>query len=251
LILASELVSKAASVAPFSRLLSEFWNPNGLDLDIVCPTLPEDRRSRHADQLEDNYLKYLSYADLDTLFYLQEKTREHFPRSKTANFHSEKYSDTEKTTSLIVGGPVWNVVARNIQSSLPLKFVDGSDGYDDPVLEILDDQQILHAPKVSDGVLEYDISYFAKIDMNDGSYSFLVSGCRTYGVLSAAKAFFESSVAGQNIALIQRICDRNDFVIVFKSRVISNRVIPVQLDCSSVLSFYRRTQAGEFEKVEL
>lgn len=251
MILASELVTKASVIAPFSRLVREFWNPNDLDLDIVCPTLPEERRSRHADHLEDNYLKYLSYADLDTLFYLQEKTREHFSRSKTANFHSEKYSDTESTTSMIVGGPVWNVVARNIQSSLPLRFVDGGDGNDDPVVEMQDGKEVFHTPNVSQSVLEHDISYFSRIDMNDGSYSFLISGCRTYGVLGAAKAFFESSVAAPNIELIQRLCGRHDFVVAFKSRVISNRVIPARFDTSTVLSLYRRTQSGDFERIEL
>lgn len=250
-ILASELVSKASSIVPISRLVRDFWNPNYIDLDIVCPTLPEDRRSRHAHQLEANYLKYLSYADLDTLFYLHEKAKEYFPLCKTANFRSDKYTDSESTNSMIVGGPAWNEIAKNFQSALPLKFIDGGDGYDDPVMEVCEGNEVVYPPDVSGDLLEADISYLARIDMHDGSNTFLVSGCRTYGVLGSAKAFFETSVAPSNIQLIKNLCDDEDFVIAFITRVINNRVIPTKLETSTVRAIYRRSKEREFEKIDI
>lgn len=247
-VLASELVSKASSIIPASRLVREFWNPSYVDLDIVCPVLPENRRSRHADNLEANYLKYLSYADLDTLFYIQEKSRHHFPLCRTANFRSDKYQDSSSTSSLVVGGPVWNEVAKNIQAALPLRFIDGGDGNDDPIAEYVDGKEILHSPLLVEGVLECDVSYLARVDMHDGSHTFLISGCRTYGVLGAAKAFFEPSTASANIQFIESWCGSSDFVIAFYTRVINNRVIPTKLDEKNIKSMYFRGGDGIFRK---
>ena len=250
-ILASELIAKSGSIVPISRLVREFWNPDLLDFDIVCPALPEDRRSRHAHHLEANYLKYLSFADLDTLFYLQEKTKDHFPQCRAANFRSDRYSDSQSTISLIIGGPVWNEIARSIQAALPLKFTDGGEGHDDPVVEMVDGTPVIHGPIVSGAHLEADISYLARLDMRDGSQTFLISGCRTYGVLGAAKAFLENSVASANIQLVQKLSQDGDFVVAFITKVINSRVIPTKLDSRTIRSFYRRSDNDDFERVEV
>ncbi len=251
MVLASELISKASLIIPITRLVRDFWNRDCLDLDIICPVLPEDRRSRHAHYLEANYLKYLSFADLDTLFFLQEKTKDYFPSSRTANFRSDKYEDSRSTTSLVIGGPAWNEIARNIQHSLPLKFTDGGDGHDDPVTEFVNGEFVFHRPIENNSQIESDISYLARLDMRDGSYTFLISGCRTYGVLGAAKAFFESSVAPANIQLIYNLCQERDFVIAFTTKVIANRAIPSKLDSTTIRSFYQRGKSGDFERVEI
>lgn len=248
--LTSEINSKAKTLVPTKRLIQSFWNPTEKGFDIVCPALPANRQSQHANPLEDNYLKYLSFADLDTLFYLQQKSAGHFPHIRTANYRSDRYEDDNPDTNvLIVGGPVWNNIARSVQASLPLQFLDGGDGFDDPVQNNLCSDTPQYRPKTYDNIISEDVSYFARVYRNDGTYSFLISGCRTYGVLGAAKAFLEDDVAAQNIQLIEDHCGNSDFVAAFYTRVLGNRPIPTRLNPANILSLCFRSENGDFVEV--
>jgi hypothetical protein len=85
--------------------------------------------------------------------------------------------------------------------------------------------------------------------MHDGSHAFLISGCRTYGVLGSAKAFLEPNVAAENIKFLEARFGRSDFVVVFHTRVISNRVIPTRLDLKVIRALYSRSESNTFKKV--
>lgn len=249
--LKAEIYTKAKSIVATDRLIQEFWNPkHEPNFDIVCPVLPENSRSKHASIDDANYLRYLKFADLDTLFYLRSKLFQYFPNKAIFEYTSDEYSFQSNSNCLIIGGPVWNTIAQDFQKTLPLRFIDGGVGKDDPVEDCFRDDKCKFYPELRESEIVSDISYFARINQGDKTNAFLISGCRTLGVLGAAKVFCEESVSSQNINLISDLAEENDFILVFKTRVIGSRIIPTLLKPHLILSLYIRLETGEFKKYE-
>ena len=194
-------------------------------LHLICPEIPPTLRSRHAEAADQNYIRHLKFADLDTLFFLRSKIAKHYPDAAVFEFTGDEYFIDSDAMQIVIGGPAWNRMAKLSQKGLPLQFVDGGDGQDDPLVVVGDSDNARFLPEFDDELLSSDVSYVARLSRGHGCKLLMLSGCRTFGVLGAAKCLFDEAVAVRNSEWLDVRCGSNDYVLAFRSAIISGSVV--------------------------
>ena len=111
-------------------------------------------------------------------------------------------------------------------------------------------ETIILQPRQENGSLIYDISLFARLRNGFKERVYLVSGCRTLGVMGAAKAFFDEESAPRNIIKISQLVEDNDFVVVFKTKPFYGTVSRVNLNMDSIDVLYVFDESiNEFKRI--
>lgn len=248
--LTKELFSKINKISYSDKLIKRFFETGFIrGFHLIFPELPNELRSQFARGGNPNYLRYTKFADLDTLFYLRGRLSELEGKSQLMIFTGEEYFLDNDALQVIVGGPAWNRLSRLAQVNLPLRFEDGGDGNDDPVIESVN-PSARFVPELDQGAICSDVSYIARFSRGPGRRTIMLSGCRTYGVLGAAKALLEESVALSNHEWLYRNFGEADFVLAFRSNVTSGEVIAEHFDTDNILSCFKKTDK-KFARVSL
>ncbi|HFD31690.1 MAG TPA: hypothetical protein ENJ28_03095 [Gammaproteobacteria bacterium] len=227
----------------------DFWGiTEGKQFHIICPEIPVELRTQFANSEETNYLRYSKFADIDSLIYVKTHLYSVDSTLVITDYTSEEYNHSVNEAQIVVGGPAWNRIAREYQKILPVKFEDGGDGCDDPLVVKYGDNVDKLIPVVENNQLIHDISCFARLSVGSKKKVYLVSGCRTLGVLGSATVFLSSECAGNNIEWLSSIVGDSDFVVVFRTQPFYGTVSPAILSRENVEFLFVAGQHNVFEK---
>jgi len=189
-----------------------FWRlTERATVDIVCSEIPPDERPEFADPADRNYLRYASFADLDSLVITKTCLAQLAPDASVRDFLPSEYRDTHCQHLIVIGGPPWNSKYREFQNQLPARFEEHSLGEDDPLIVGQDH----YVPEWNaDGTVETDVSIFARLNLKSGISVTLMGGCLTLGVQGAARCFLDGKIAARNLSFIARHVSLDDDLIV-------------------------------------
>jgi len=199
------------------RTLRKFWNLSAVSsTDIVCSEIPDDVRSPFASADNANYIRYAAFADLDSFINLKTRIAEISPGEIIREYLPREYRVSNHDKLIVIGGPVWNPVAKNMQRRLPFYFESAPNDQDSPL--IVENAKRRRLPPVRKNdrkrTLLRDISVFARL----GSTK-MVSGCLTFGGLSASKCFIDREIGASNVSYIEERVDGADFVVVYEAHL--------------------------------
>lgn len=220
--------------------IADFWGATSRErFHLICPEIPVAFRTHFSKSEDSNYLRYSKFADIDTLIYIKTNLKSINKNSTLIDFTSEEYNHSLEETQIVIGGPAWNRVAKEYHKILPVKFEDGGAGFDDPII-IYDNDKVVERfmPVTENDSLLYDISIFAKLTFGNNRSVFLISGCRTLGVLGAATVFFSQDYASKNIEWITSHTEGKDFILVFNTQPFYGTVSSIVLSNEIVKALY-------------
>jgi len=208
------VAANAAPSTPSDTLLTLDLNN---EIDIVCSEIPTAERPYYASSADRNYLRYAKFADLDALIYLKSRVARIFRHAHVTDYVASEYPEREPGLLLIVGGPPWNALFRQRAEDLPFHFLSNELGIDDPL--VIDSIEETISPTYSAaGRLSSDVALLVRRNSGSGRWIWMFGGCLTLGVLGAAMAVLEPTVAESNaIWLRQRLpTERASFVVAFR-----------------------------------
>lgn len=228
-----------------TEIVRAFWIGSKTDLfHIICPEIPIQLRTKFADTEDCNYLRYSKFADIDTLIHVKSYLIGLNKDLLIKDFTSNEYYQADEESQIVIGGPAWNRVSKEYQKNLPVRFVDGGDGNDDPLVIYDKGSSISYSPKEENGTLLHDISLFARISKGLQKV-YLISGCRTLGVLGSAKVFLNSNNASINVSKINQLVGQDDFILIFKTEPLYGTVSNIVLNDSNMLALFKRNSAKD------
>jgi hypothetical protein len=234
-----------------TSLLQDFWGVSKSNrFHIICPEIPVAFRTKFASSEDTNYLRYSKFADIDSLVYVKVHLKAIDHNSTITDFTSGEYYQSIEECQVVIGGPAWNRISKEYQKILPTKFEDGGDGNDDPLVIRDGGERTIYLPKQENGSLIFDMSLFARLRHGLKERVYLLSGCRTLGVMGASKAFLAEDSAPDNIKFISKLVGDSDFVVVFKTKPFYGTVSTINLNEDSIeVLFVLDESTSKFERV--
>lgn len=202
-------------VQSWQQVLACFWRLSpGSTVDIVCSEIPEEERPEFASPRDRNYVRYVRFADLDSLIYVRTRLVQALPSVHIRDFCPSEYHEATADTFVVIGGPAWNANFREFLPQLPFFFEPHLLGEDDPlVIPQLGDTKLGPAWTPRSEHLS-DVAVFVRLTLRQGTTVFLLGGCLTLGVLGAAKCFLQDARGAANIRYITELVGDRDFVLV-------------------------------------
>lgn len=207
-LLEDEIIKRVESLVKIDEkrdAFAEIWNMHSFSrVDLVFGALPAGERSKYGRFGEKNYLRYQNFADVDTFVFLTRFLARNFPAMEPRDFVSDEYAKEVDSPTLLIGGPFWNRSARRFYSfpeevsplaKVPVFFREGAEGEDDSICFPQIQQEL--AP-VDDQEGFIDVGFFAKFPHPETEFPVVImSGCRTAGVLGAARCFADDTELGK------------------------------------------------------
>jgi len=233
--------------------IPEIW---GFDraghVDIVCSDIPGVHRPAFAHPQDHNYLRYASFADLDSLVHLKVHLTAAFPTKQFRDFPASEYRTSDAPARILIGGPAWNQKVRDTLHYLPFNWIQRSDEEDDTIgLHSRYGVSEEFSPQAdSIGNIIRDVSVAARLTDSSGRVTHLFAGCLTSGVLGAARSLLFDGVGHDNARYVLDVAGGKDYAILFATDVLMADGMPPKFFSRPPLyTFVRDNSFAEFRLV--
>jgi hypothetical protein len=239
----------AAVTESWPQAVRRFWRlAPGTTVDIVCSEIPEPERPAFASPHDRNYLRYAKFADLDSLVYVRSRLAQVCPDSAVRDFSPSEHFGTDAQTLIVIGGPPWNAKFREFLPQLPFHFEPHPLGEDDPL--VVPQLALRLAPRwtASNQLIE-DVAVITRLTLARGTTVYLLAGCLTLGVLSAAQCFLHGERGAGNVAFLDSAVGDADFVLVIEARRVGGITDIADLSRGGPLLLLARDTTGGFDVV--
>ncbi|MFI5732349.1 helix-turn-helix domain-containing protein [Kribbella sp. NPDC051587] len=237
-----------------------FWTFDGEPITIICPEVPEERRSPLAKESNPNYTETYSYADVDALLEVWGQIRASNPELKVDHKLSAEIKPADLQGHLVIlGGIGWHEVAdwlRDVLDGLPVQQIAVPDLENGEIFTSrkLGDREfrpVWRNHKVAkDGILTKDqlkaeqtedawlgttqrelvedVALLARLGnpFDEQGTITICNGVYSRGVVGAAKALIDPLVRDHNEAYLATNFPSGSFAVLAKVPIVNGKASP-------------------------
>jgi hypothetical protein len=210
--------------------LNKIWfNNNPQTIHVV--TSSESDKREFASLESDNYMFLENLGDKDALLEIMTFLTRNYRNVKLPMYAADDFKNQFEDNIVVIGGPGDEEGDSNNLCSLMMQKINSKISYsEDCEILLFDEVEYKAVKKGNKTVLDY--GYFARFPnpLNSKSSVVLLHGIHTFGVLGAAKAFSDHSLAQGNIKAVLEKLKLDDikqaaFECFFKVDVLPHSVV--------------------------
>lgn len=202
--------------------------PDNSEITLVSCRLPSHLLAPHADPGYQNYIRFSSLADLDTVIDIHGEIRSYNPTSVVAIMAAQDLTWAHvKTHLVVIGGLTWETVSSWFSRDLLIPIQAEDPAHRGAiVVRNPDGGEREFQSRLGGGGYTEDVGFFVRgRNPADPLLTLTIcGGVTTRGVQGAAQCFIDSDLANRNEQYLTRFPEGSTYCIVMRVEVVNQNI---------------------------